>query len=64
MSGTVRIVYLQEPDGMWLGYVEDYPDYMTQGETFEDLQEHLKDLFYDISGGHIPQVRTRMEMAV
>ena len=47
---TVKIVYWED-DGGWLGYLQDYPDYMTQGETLEDLKEHLKDLYHDISGG-------------
>lgn len=64
MSGTVRIVYWQEKDGMWLGHLEDYPDYLTQGETFEDLQEHLRDIYVDIVGGLIPMVRHHVEMAV
>jgi len=42
---------------MWLGYLEDYPDYMTQGESLEELQENLKDLYEDLAGGHIPGVR-------
>ena len=33
---TVRYVYWQDDD-MWLGYVEDFPDYMTQGQTLEEL---------------------------
>jgi predicted RNase H-like HicB family nuclease len=24
---------------MWLGYFEDFPDYLTQGETLEGLEE-------------------------
>ena len=28
----------------WLGYLQDYPDYWTQGETSDDLKEHLRDL--------------------
>ena len=30
---------------------------MTQGESLEDLQEHLRDFYEDLSGGHIPAVR-------
>lgn len=30
---------------MWLGYLEDSPDDMTQGETLTELQENLKDRF-------------------
>ena len=36
---TMRYVYWQEED-MWMGYLEEYPDYMTQGETLEELQEN------------------------
>jgi predicted RNase H-like HicB family nuclease len=28
----------------WLAYLEQYPDYWTQGETLGDLEKHLKDL--------------------
>ena len=44
---TARYVYWQDRD-KWLGYFEEYPDYVTQGESFEDLREHLKDLFQDL----------------
>jgi hypothetical protein len=43
MSG-VRYVYWQN-GGLWVVYLEEFPDYMTQGESFEDLQEHLRDLY-------------------
>lgn len=45
---TVKYVYWEE-DGAWLGYLQDYPDYWTQGETPEDLREHLRDLYADLS---------------
>lgn len=38
--GTARYVYWQDA-GDWLGYFEDYPDYLTEGDSLEDLQEHL-----------------------
>ena len=53
---SVKYVHWQE-DNWWLGYLEDYPDYWTQGETLQDLVEHLKDLYLDLSGGHIPGAR-------
>jgi predicted RNase H-like HicB family nuclease len=53
---TIRYVYWQE-DAMWLGYLEDYPDYHTQGETLEELQENLKDIFQDIASGVVPNVK-------
>ena len=42
---------------MWLGYLEEYPDYQTQGATLEDLQENLKDIYQDVTNGAIPNVR-------
>jgi predicted RNase H-like HicB family nuclease len=41
---TKRFIYWKEED-MWIGYLEEYPDYRTQGETLEDLKEHLRDLY-------------------
>lgn len=60
---TTKIVYWQDGD-MWLGYLEEYPDYMTQGETLDDLKEGLKDLYKDLSSGAIPSVRKRAELVV
>jgi len=40
---TKKYVYWQE-DNMWIGYLEEYPDYMTQGETIEQLKENLRDI--------------------
>ena len=53
---TVKYIYWEE-NGAWLGYFLDYPDYWTQGESLEDLIEHLTDLFHDLNGGQIPGAR-------
>jgi predicted RNase H-like HicB family nuclease len=53
---TIRYVYWREED-VWLGHLEDYPDYMTQGRTIEELRENLKDILDEVTGGHIPGVR-------
>lgn len=60
---TVKFVHWQE-DGGWLGYLQDYPDYWTQGESLEDLKEHLQDLYRDITSGEIPGIRKVEEMIV
>ena len=59
----VKIVYWQDGD-FWIGYLQDYPDYMTQGETFEELQENLKDIYNDIIDDKIPSVRKIGELVV
>jgi predicted RNase H-like HicB family nuclease len=40
---TTKDVDWQDED-MWLGYLETYPDYWTQGETIEELEENLRDI--------------------
>jgi len=47
---TARYVYWQDGD-KWLGYFEEYPDYMTQGESLDDLRNSCKDLFHDLTSG-------------
>lgn len=60
---TARYVYWQKDD-MWLGYLEEYPDYMTQGATSEELQEHLKDIHQEFCDGTIPGVRRVAELSL
>lgn len=59
----VRYVYWQEDD-QWLGYLEEFPDYWTQGESLEDLKEHLRDIHDDLSNDRIPEVRRTAELEV
>ncbi|MBW8001294.1 MAG: type II toxin-antitoxin system HicB family antitoxin [Planctomycetes bacterium] len=51
-----KYVYWQEDD-MLIGYLEEYPDYMTQGETIEQLKENLIDIYQELTSGDIPCVR-------
>jgi predicted RNase H-like HicB family nuclease len=53
---TVKYVSWEE-DGAWLGYLQDFPDYWTQGESLDDLKEHLRDLYSDLIGGQLPGIR-------
>ncbi len=53
---NVRYVFWQDGDA-WLGYLEEFPDYMTQGKSLKDLEEHLRDLHKDLTSGEIPNVR-------
>ncbi len=51
-----RFTYWQ--DGrMWIGYLEEYPDYMTQGKTVKELKENLLDIYKELTSGNIPAVR-------
>ena len=63
METGIRFKYWKD-ENMWLGYLEEYPDYMTQGETLDELQENLKDLYKDLTSGVIPCVRKVAELSV
>ena len=60
---TVKIIFWED-EGVWLGYLQDYPDYWTQGETLDDLKDHLKDLYNDITGGFITGIRKVDELVL
>ncbi len=49
---------------MWLGYFEEFRDYLTQGESLEELRENLLDLYKDLTSGEIPGIRRVAEMTV
>ncbi len=57
----VRFIFWQDGDA-WLGHLEEFPDYMTQGDTLDDLKAHLLDLHKDLSSGQIPCVRRVAEL--
>ncbi len=48
----------------FLGYLNEYPDYWTQGYSKEELLENLKDLLKDLDSGEVPFIRKVEEMAV
>jgi predicted RNase H-like HicB family nuclease len=57
--------YVPWQDGeMWLGYFEQFPDYLTQGESLSDLEENLRDLYRGLTGGETSGIRSVAELAV
>ena len=60
---TARYVHWLD-NQMWLGYIEDYPDYLTQGESLAELEENLRDLYRDLTSGEIPGIRKVSELSV
>ena len=60
---TLKFVYCQENE-MWIGWLEEYPDYHTQGTSLNELKENLKDLYQDLSTGKIPYARKVGELIV
>ncbi|MYE10354.1 MAG: type II toxin-antitoxin system HicB family antitoxin [Gammaproteobacteria bacterium] len=60
---TTKFVYWEE-DGAWLGYLQEFPSYWTQGDTLEDLKARLKDLYAELTGGGLTGVRRVGDLAV
>jgi predicted RNase H-like HicB family nuclease len=60
---TAKYLHWEE-DGAFIGYFLEYPDYWTQGTTLDDLREHLRDLFDDLTSGQIPGIRKVDELVV
>ena len=60
---TEKYIFWQDGE-MWLGYLEEYPDYWTQGATEVELRNNLLDLHKELTGGAIPNVRRRADLEV
>jgi hypothetical protein len=58
---SIGFTYWQDGD-LWLGHLDEYPDYPTQGASLDDLKEHLADLHKDLSSGAIPCVIRHAEL--
>jgi predicted RNase H-like HicB family nuclease len=56
-----KYIYWKDDD-TWLGYLEEFPDYWTQGETKDELRKHLVDLYKELTSGTIPNVRKMAEL--
>jgi hypothetical protein len=41
---------------MSIGWLDDFPDYKTQGSNLDELKENLKDIYKELTGGRIPNV--------
>ena len=53
---TKKFTYFQDEE-MLVGWLEEFPDYKTQGETLEELKENLRDIYRDLNSNEIPHVR-------
>lgn len=51
-------------DEFFVGHLNEYPDYETQGFSKDELVTNLKDLLKDIESGEIPYVRKVEELVI
>jgi len=49
----INIVYKEEKS-WFVGHIQEYPDYESQGKTLEELRENLIEIYNDIHKGLVP----------
>ena len=60
---TLKYTFWRDGE-FFLAYLNDYPDYETQGYSKDELIENLKDLLTDIESGEVPFIRKVEEIAI
>lgn len=60
---TIKYTFWEDGE-FFIGFLNDYPDYETQGYSKEELLENLKSLLADIESEEIPFIRKVEEFAV
>lgn len=64
MNNTSLAYTYWQDKNIWLGYLDGFPDYMMQEESFEELKENLKNIYKELTGGDIPAVKHHAELVV
>ncbi len=61
----MKIIY-QKKDNWFIGHIQEYPDYESQGKTIDELKNNLAEIYRDISNGLVPDAEpfNVMEIAV
>ncbi len=60
---TVKFTYWKDGE-FFIGFLNEYPDYQTQGTQKEELAENLKDLLGDLESGEVPYIRKVEDLLV
>jgi len=60
---TLEYTYWQDGE-YFIGHLNDFPDYETQGFSKDELMENLKDLIVDLESNEIPFVRHVEELVI
>jgi hypothetical protein len=60
---TAKFTYWQDGE-YYLGFLNDYPEYQTQGMSKDELVTNLRDLLADLESGEVPFVRKVEELVL
>jgi hypothetical protein len=60
---SLQYTYWKDAD-YFIGYLNEFPDYETEGKTLEELQQNLRDIYNDIQTNEIPFIRRTAELVL
>ena len=60
---TKRFICCAEGE-LFVGWLEDYSDHRTQGETLDEHEENLREIYRELSFGQVPFVRKVGELSI
>jgi predicted RNase H-like HicB family nuclease len=60
---TIKYTYWKDGN-YYLGFLNNYPDYQTQGLSKEELISNLKELLVNIESGEVPYIRKVKELVM
>lgn len=61
---TLKFTYWKGDEGKLIGYLNEYPEYWTQGDDLEDLKEHLRDIYHEIKEGWLTSDKQTGELQI
>jgi len=59
---SVKMTSWQDGD-FFVGFLNQYPDYQTQGQTINELKLQLKELLIDLESGQAPDIHRPIQSA-
>ena len=60
---TTKFTHWQDGE-YYLGFLNDYPDYQTQGMSKDELVDNLRSLLVDLESGEISYIRKVEELVL
>ncbi len=63
MNSKMTLIYWKG-EKFWLGKLLEHPEIMTQGETFEELEENIKDAYLMMAMEDVPQEHKMKKIAI
>ncbi len=47
-------IFYKETSGWFVGHLQEYPDYESQGKTLDELKQNLIEIYNDINNNLVP----------